>query len=288
MIPSPMRSLFAAVLVLITGCSSPEHPAATDAIADGDRLLDAGDAAGAVEAFTRAIALAPDSAYVWFRRGEAKHLLGDEAGSATDLSEAIRLNLKDAMAWYKRGNARKAQGDFAGAADDYTHALEIRTRPEFHRARGHAWFGLGDWKRAVADLTEAVIGQAPGTGLDYTRLELCLARIRAGERDAGVAEMKRYFRQSRPTMESAWARNLAAFLEGELPEEDLLLTASSSEGEVKRSRTCEVSFYAGVMRIVNNDPAGAKPLLEKCIENRLPGYIEPDLAAAELKRLESK
>ncbi|MCE9582661.1 MAG: tetratricopeptide repeat protein [Planctomycetes bacterium] len=276
--------------VLLAACATTSAPqgrggALQEAMKEGDRCLAANDPKGAIAAYGYAIDLSPGSALAWFWRGQARVAADDPAGAAADFSKAIEINLADATAWFHRGKARQAQGDNAGAIDDYTHALSIRTAGEFFRARGHAKFCAGDLAGAIADLDEAAHSQKDGLQLDYTELELGAARLRNRQRAEAVEGLKRHFRLAKRTTESAWPRQIASFLEGELPEPEFLLTARSSEEPTRRERVCEATFYAAIARDAAGDEPGAIPLFRECLENAIPGFVEPDMARAELKRL---
>lgn len=282
-----IRARVACAVFLFAGCAA--GPSGDDgprrfreALDEGDRRLSAGDAAGAAGAYSRAVDLDPGSALAWFRRGEAESAAGDEAGASRDFSTAIRLNLNDALPWFHRAKARQAQGDYAGAIDDFTHALGLRTAGEFLRGRGHARFCAGDLDGAIADLSEAARLQASGAGLTYTQLELAAARIRNGRRDDALAGLRRYFGHARG---DAWTCQIADFLEGEMSEAEFLLTARSADGATRRERSCEAAFYAGIVRASAGDEDGAADLFRECLEGAVPGFVEPDMAKAELGRL---
>jgi len=276
-----------AMLVLLSACTSPENRIREfrDRVSTGERKMQHGDAPGAVRAFELALDLEPESASTWFSLGEALRAAGDEDGAARAFSRAIELNLDDATVWFRRGKAKQAAGDPAGAVADHTKALSIRTAAEFYRARGHSRFCLGDLDGAIADLAEAGSTQKAGSNLDFTQLELAAARLRANRRDEAIEGLKRHFRQNRPTMESAWPRQIAEFLQGDFPESELLLTARTGDEKTRKERTCEASFYAGVAREAAGDDDGAIERFRECVGSSIPGFVEPDMARAELKRL---
>ncbi|MEK7468531.1 MAG: tetratricopeptide repeat protein [Planctomycetota bacterium] len=280
-------SSLVALLVLLSACNTSENRIRDfrDHVRTGERKLQNGDAPGAVRAFENALDLEPESASTWFSLGEALRAVGDEKGAARAYARALDLNLDDATRCFRRGKEKQAAGDPAGAVADYTQALSTRTAAEFHRARGHARFCLGDLDGAVADLAEAGRTQNAGANLDFTQLELAAARLRAGRGDEAVEGLKRHFRQARPTMETAWPRQIAEFLQGEFPEQELLLTARTGDEKTRKERTCEATFYAGVAREAAGDDSGALDRFRECVENAVPGFVEPDMARAELKRL---
>ncbi|MCC6738801.1 MAG: hypothetical protein IT452_07120 [Planctomycetia bacterium] len=285
-----LRRLAAVVLpALLASCASPGDRVRDyrDRMALGDRKMEHGDAPGAVRAFEGALELEPRSAWAWFRLGEAKRALGDDSGAAAAFRRASELNLDEAKEWFHSGQRKQAAGDHDGAILDCTRALAIRTAPEFHRARGHARLCANDLDGARADLEEAAIARATGPGADFTQLELAAARLVSGRRGEALQGLQRHFRQSHPTPETAWPHQVAKFLLGELPEPDLILTARTGEGRPRDERCCEAAFYAGVARLAAGDEDGALERLRECAAAEIPEFVEPPMARALVKRLET-
>lgn len=278
----------AALLVFLSACASTENRARDfrDCLALGESKMREGDAPGAARAFERATEIEPTSASAWLRLGEARRDAGDESGAAHAFRRAFELNLDDATLWFHRGKELQESGDHPGAIRDYTRALEIRTEPEFQRARGHARFCIGDLDGAVADLEEAAGHQRAGAAHDFTLLELAAARLRAGKRAEAIAGLRKHLDQTHARLDTAWPRQIAEFLLGDLSETELLLTARTGDAKTRRERTCEATFYAGIARAANDDAAGALPLLRECAENAVPGFVEPPMARAEIARLQ--
>lgn len=282
------RSLaLAALIVCLSACGSSRNSLreSRDCIVLGESKMEHGDPAGAARAFERATELDPKSASAWLRLAEARRATGDEAGAQDAARHAFELNLDDAKVWFHRGKEHQEAGDSAAAVSDFTKALDIRTEPEFHRARGHARFCLGDLDGAIADLDEAAGRQHAGAAHDFTVLELAAARLRAGKRMEAIAGLKRHLEQTHPTVETAWPRQIAEFLKGDLAEAELLLTARTGDEKTRRERTCEAAFYAGIARAAAGDDAGAAPLLRECADHAVKGFVEPPMARAELARL---
>jgi tetratricopeptide (TPR) repeat protein len=284
------RSSSLLFLVLLGACAGSGNQIRQfhDLVNTGERKLQQGDAPGAARAFESALEIDPQSASTWFSLGEARQAAGNDRGAAEAFSRAARLNLDDATVWFHRGRDKQAAGDSAGAVNDYTKALAIRNAGEFYRARGHSRFCLGDIDGAVADLAESCRVQDSGANLDFTELELAAARLRAGRRTEAIEGLKRHFGLTRPTMQTAWPRQIAEFLEGDVAENELLLTAKSGDDKARRERTCEAAFYAGVARAAAGDETGAENRFRECVDNAIPGFVEPEMARAELKRLGGK
>jgi tetratricopeptide (TPR) repeat protein len=84
-----------------------------------------GDQAGAIDDYTEAIRLNPQSADAYIARGVARTAQCDLGGALADCTEAIRLNPQSANAYIVRGAAREVQHDRAGAIADYEQYLAL-------------------------------------------------------------------------------------------------------------------------------------------------------------------
>lgn len=102
-----------------------DDPAADPMFQSGIQLLIEDKPAQALEKFNQVIALKPEFAEVWNRRGDAYQFMGDEERALADYDHVMRLNpyhfgtLESCgQIWLERGNYRKA-------AEYFRRALEI-------------------------------------------------------------------------------------------------------------------------------------------------------------------
>ncbi len=102
-----------------------DDPAADPMFQTGIQLLIEDQPAQALEKFNQVIALKPDFAEAWNRRGDAYQFMGDEERALADYDHVLRLNpyhfgtLESCgQLWLERGNYRKA-------AEYFRRALEI-------------------------------------------------------------------------------------------------------------------------------------------------------------------
>ena len=123
----------------------------------GNGKLAAGDFKGAVEAYEKAIDLAPNSPDALYRRGAVYIDSGDHQAAIADLDRAIRLRPDFAQAHFQRGNARYDLGDLQGAIEDYDKATALDPKlPAPYLNRGHVKADLGDDEAAIKDFDEAI------------------------------------------------------------------------------------------------------------------------------------
>lgn len=147
---------------------------------------DKGDLQGAISDYSAAIDLHGRNAHrARYNRGNARLALGDYQKAYEDYSQALELHPDYALAYASRGIARKNPGDLDGALDDYTQAicLDPNTAASTHLNRGMTRAALGDLRGAAADFTRAI-------DLDptYAKAYVCRAEVRAHEQDRGKAE----------------------------------------------------------------------------------------------------
>jgi serine/threonine protein kinase/Flp pilus assembly protein TadD len=133
-----------------------QPPPAGDPYLEGEALLKSGDYAGAVPYFSRALAAKPEYRAYIGRAGAYQHLERLEE-AIENYSQAIKLKPDSAIAFHERGVclARLKQDDRAFA--DYNRALELGP------AIALAWNGRGviylhrkEYQKAIADFTEAI------------------------------------------------------------------------------------------------------------------------------------
>ena len=116
----------------------------------------AGDLAGAIADYTRALKADPDLAPALTNRGTAHLALGDYAAAVADLSRSIALDPSEPLAYSNRGNALRALKRLDEAVADYTRSLELKPTAETFHNRAVAYGEAGQDELAVADYTKAV------------------------------------------------------------------------------------------------------------------------------------
>jgi tetratricopeptide (TPR) repeat protein len=128
------------------------------------RFIAAGDAAiardqtfEAIEAFTGALTLKPDSTIARLKRGDTYRRRGEFASAVRDLGEASALDPTSPRPLELLGDARAAMGQHEQAAGDYERFLELDDRaPRVVYKLGLAHYRAGNFPRAIETLRRAV------------------------------------------------------------------------------------------------------------------------------------
>lgn len=170
-----MKRLLPAVLTLMAACSS--TPPVEECFTRGNVLLDAGDAPGAIEAYTAALEQNGSHARALNNRGLARAALKDFEGALSDYSACLALPDPFAEAYYNRGIAFLRLGRKGEAIVDFTAALKLN--PQYARAhagRGLAFATGGDKASALADYRKA-LDVAPPDWSDRKAVEAEIAKL---------------------------------------------------------------------------------------------------------------
>ena len=129
-------------------------------VTEGDALRNALDFDAAIEHYTKALTLEPDSTRILVRRANVYLAKSDNESALADFARAIEIDPKgpDAFtALSMHGQISLQKGDFTAAVKDYSSAIEMRPQddPSYYW-RGKAKHGKGDLKDALADFDRAV------------------------------------------------------------------------------------------------------------------------------------
>lgn len=111
----------------------------------------------AIQDFTHALRLTPNSARIYNARGLSLGLEGEYDRAIQDFSRALELNPKFAAAYYNRGQTRVAQGAYDAAIEDFNRALGLDpTYGLAYAKRGAAYEAKKDYASALRDYGDAI------------------------------------------------------------------------------------------------------------------------------------
>jgi len=107
--------------------------------------------------YSKAIELAPDSADVYYNRGDAYDEMGEYGKAIDDYNKAIELDPNHALAYYNRGCAYGEIGAYDKAIADYNKAIELNPNHALaYYNRSLAYREKGEVPKAVSDLEKCI------------------------------------------------------------------------------------------------------------------------------------
>jgi len=107
--------------------------------------------------YNKAIELAPDSADVYYNRGDAYDEMGEYGKAIADYNKAIELDPNHTLAYYNRGCAYGEIGAYDKAIADYNKAIELNPNDALaYYNRGLAYREKGEVPKLVSDLEKCI------------------------------------------------------------------------------------------------------------------------------------
>jgi tetratricopeptide (TPR) repeat protein len=163
-------------------------------VSSGDEALRADQAFQAIEAYSNAIYLRPDSMLAHLRRGEAYQRRGDLDAAARDFELAAEIDRAATRPLEALGDMRVSQGRFTAASRSYERLLALDDRAvTVLRKLALARYRGGNLSSAVDALRRAS-AIAPGVADDFYLLGLCLRE--KGQLTDAIAAQERAIRLS--------------------------------------------------------------------------------------------
>jgi lipoprotein NlpI len=93
------------------------------------------------------------------------------------------------------------------------------------------------------------------------------------------------FAQTVGGWKEGWTKTIGQFLTGQRDEAALLAAAEKSDQEPVAGQRCEAWYFAGQMRLLKGDQAGAREAFQKALATNQTNYNEYLFAQAALARL---
>ena len=123
----------------------------------GNISKDAGDYAGAVKDYSKAISIDNEYAEALNNRGSLYGMAGEFEKSIIDLTKAIQLDPSIPDGYFNRAIARDAIGDFQGAIEDFTKSLRFNPNDYLiFYLRANSYVAIGWNKKALTDFNMAI------------------------------------------------------------------------------------------------------------------------------------
>ena len=248
----------------------------------------------AIEDFTEIVESDPKAFAAFSARGVCKLNLGNFRGALTDFDRALYINPRLYRTLFARGKVHLLRGNTKAALFDFERALQInRQYPDVYLVRGLIHFTYGRDKKALEDLDKTLKLHKKYEFEDYPQLWSWFVRMRLGEEKEARQQLRKHY-EKRLENEKAggaeipeWYSLQVRFQLGELNEETILNKAGdeNDDPDIKNHLQCKLYYYAAQNKLLQNDPASAVPLLEKCVQTKRYGDIEYLAARLQLKFL---
>ena len=130
-------------------------------------LYETGDVTSAIEVWNQVLAIQPEYAYGYYRRGWFKELSGDNDGAIEDFSMSIVLSPDFSYAYFTRGDAYKKLGKMDLAMADYKKVIELEDSPEKYESIHYAYQGLGQNDKAIEAMDSIIARSENRAGCYY-------------------------------------------------------------------------------------------------------------------------
>lgn len=232
----------AAVMALVSQRTEREYGRL---VAAGDAALASGDLAGAVEAYTGAITLTPDSMAAHLKRGLAYRQRHELDAALRDLRRASELDASAPRAFEYQGDVNLELGRYARAAERFEQSVTLDDRqPDVHYKLAVARYREGRAGAAV-DPVRRALALAPSHAEAQYLLGLCLRDLgRLAEAGAALDAAARLspgllavrearadvFQARGQTARAVDELNALAALEPERPERAVAVAAAYARG----------------------------------------------------------
>ncbi len=145
----------------------------------------------AIESFTNAIGLNPQSPNAHSNRGVSYSNKIDYDRAIQDYDRAIELNPGYYAAYSNRGSAYGSKGDHDRAIQDFNRAIELNPGyADAYNNRGSAYWLKGDYHRSIQDYDRAIALGTDNAIAYYNRgvIQLCLEEWEKAESDLSQAQ----------------------------------------------------------------------------------------------------
>jgi tetratricopeptide (TPR) repeat protein len=155
-----------------------------EALGEARQAAEAGLYDEAAQAYERAIARSPESAFLYRELAGVERRRGAAAAALKHLRRATTLEPSDARAWLQIGEVLEEQGNFAGAVEAYSRAEAVDpsedTAARIARARSGAELAaLPEAYRAISSTPQVTRGEV--AALVGVRFRALLAAVPAGD-----------------------------------------------------------------------------------------------------------
>lgn len=242
-----------------------------------------GNLEAALEDCHTAIELNENSIEAHQRAASILYQLARYEESIPHFTRVIELDATASVQYRDRGWAHDAIGNSEEAYDDFSQVIAISRSKHSHFARGVSSVHARRHDRAEDDLIEAC-ELSPGDQ-DYPQLYRWVNDALHGDRETADERLREFIRTSRL---APWTKQIAAFLLGDLDETAFLDNTPGPNQYTDSERDCEAYYYAGMVRLLNQDLEGAAAHFQKSLDTGELNFYEHHSGIHELRRLRER
>ena len=240
----------------------------------------------AAEDFERLSNVEKQSPIALLKSAQAKLHAGDVEGAWETLNRAFKNRLPS-EALTLRARLKVLKGLRRGALADYSRAIRTNPlNPAPLLGRGLLYYTEDDLTRARKDIVAALPKLTSEETRDYANLWLWLIDTRSGDRIGASANLRTHRENRPPINEGDWYDAIVLYLLDELSESELFEAAIDSDPVRETEQSCEASFYAAQMRLIEHDLARAVVALNDCLKTGVRTFFEYQAATLQLQWLE--
>jgi len=225
----------------------------------------AGDLEGAIDDFTRCLAIDSKFSVGHLNRGMCLAEQNNPQAAEGEYSEALKLTPagpQAVLAYRLRAAARVAQGNVTAAVADF--AVAIKADPQnaaLYEERGYAWYFQKNFAEAVADFSKA-------RQLNPQLLHLLpwqsLAQARAGQSAEARSLLETALAGKTPP--TGWTAKVCNYLLDDAREQELFDAAAEANARNKSMHLCEAHFFVGQKQLLHEDAAKAADHFREAVD----------------------
>jgi len=230
--------------------------------------------------YDRAVDIDPDQPASYIARGNFRSQIGQDSEALSDFDKALQLYPSAADAYSGRAYVFIQQGRMKQAIAAFDKALTYDEKASYvlgGRASAHQI--MGDDDSALRDYAKAVEYEP---GEPFIRLLWLVEQARAGKAAAAKQGFADFAADGRY---DDWPRALAQCLAGQIDAAALEKIADQGTDYDKQAHAFDRDFYLGQAALIAGDAATAKKRLQAVVDTGDRQYIEYNIAAADLAKL---
>ncbi len=222
----------------------------------GNYRRNTGDLEGAIDDFTRCLAIDPKFTVGYLNRGLCLAEQNSPQAAEGEYAEALKLaptGPQSVLAYRLRAASRLAQGNVTAAVADF--AVAIKADPQnaaLYEERGYARYFQKNFAEAVADFSKA-------RQLNPQFLHLLpwqsLAQARAGQSAEARTLVETALAGKTPP--TGWTAKVCNYLLDDAREQELFDAAAEADSREKSRFLCEAHFFVGQKQLLREDAAKA-------------------------------